>query len=683
MHHNTVSNLLKPVQTLDPLCSSRTRRDALRDRSTRNPKSSVTPVLHRSHLFSPISRQSPSFLLDIINISFGTRDKTEDLEQKNVHLTLYDMTYRYDFESGWMNRLRSIFIGLAEVGDSDSGPAEPTSAKTLTRIFLSVADCNVDYLSAPRFNTPSRTIIRVGDLRLSSNLVLPAGPVQAFSLSLGDVTVYLCPRRYPYNFENSRLLHSASLMKPEDVSSSRPGLSPRSTPTAESVLQEMNYRAILMLDSMDTIFTISTLSSCPATHPNLSASITVGEVSLFGCKDSFARLVKTVGELQAEMTALSDEAMTSLRTMSMEDNSATENSMDGGSVQNNETDEIESGYPTFFALDDLKRQSALRPSAGTSTNTDSGKQFLLDGYDWTAIDLDESNESGIPPGEEQAARWYGKTEVAEDSNDECEDPYDECEDPYDECEEIGFLPGHGLSKPSQGSTPSIITHHFPLQPVSDPLGDGDMGAGKYARTESPPQVYNRVMVHDLGVKLRFFDGYDWPELLNEGMRSAVRKGAFVIDEDSARIAMKSEILHDIESKLNAHEVEKLARRAELMGDLLEGSPDNGSTFQDQPLPEERGRLLKEQAEVRRLARRTGKYFQVYASGVSLRLDSHRECSDHNLASCMNLAAQDFFLAETISSDRPVKMIGEWLNEDDHPRESRDGLLTMKVSTELQ
>jgi hypothetical protein len=74
---------------------------------------------------------------------------------------------------------------------------------------------------------------------------------------------------------------------------------------------------------------------------------------------------------------------------------------------------------------------------------------------------------------------------------------------------------------------------------------------------------------------------------------------------------------------------------------------------------------------------------VYASGVSLRLDSHRECCDHNLASCMNLAAQDFFLAETISSDRPVKMIGEWLNEDDHPRESRDGLLTMKVSTELQ
>jgi hypothetical protein len=667
MHHNTVADLLKRIQPLDPICSSRTRKDALHDRSTSNPNSSVTPVFHRSHLFSPISRQSPSFLLDIINVSFGNREETEDLEQKNIHLTLYDMTYRYDFDSRWMDRLRSMLTGAAKVGDNECGPVEPNSAKTLTRIFLSVADCNVDYLSASRLSTPSRTILRVGDLRLSSNLVLPVVPVQAFSLSLGDAAVYICPRRYPYNFENSRLLHSATLMKPEDVSSGRPGLSPRPAPTAEGVLRDMNYRAILMLDSMDAIFAVSSSSPSLAANPNLSASITVGEVSLFGCKDSFARLVKTVGELQEEISALTDEGIASLRTMSMEDKSATE------SMQSNEADETESGYPTFFALDDLKRQSALRPSAGTSTNTDREKQFLLDGYDWTAIDLDESNESGIPPGEEQAARWYGKIEVAED--------------PKDECEAIGFLPGHGLSKmegpkPGHILSPSIITHHFPLQPVSDPLGDGDMGAAKYAGTESPPHVQNRVIVHDLAVKLRFFDGYDWPELLNEGMRSVARKGAFVIDEDSAIIALRSEAEQDIKNTMGADEVEKLERRAELMGSLLEGSPENGSTFQDLPLPEERGRVLKEQAEVRRLARRTGKYFQVYASGVSLRLDSHQESSEHKLVSCMNLAVQEFFLAETISSDRPVKMIGEWLSEDDHPRESRDGLLMMKVSTEL-
>jgi hypothetical protein len=138
MHHNTVSDLsIKPVHPLDSLCSSRARRDALRDRSTRNPNSSVTPLLHRSHLFSPISRQSPSFLLDIINVSF---EETEDMKQRNIHLTLYDTTYRYDFDSGWMNRFRSIFIGPAKVGDNDDVQAESCSAKTLTRVFLSVAD---------------------------------------------------------------------------------------------------------------------------------------------------------------------------------------------------------------------------------------------------------------------------------------------------------------------------------------------------------------------------------------------------------------------------------------------------------------------------------------------------------------------------------------------------------------
>jgi hypothetical protein len=46
---------------------------------------------------------------------------------------------------------------------------------------------------------------------------------------------------------------------------------------------------------------------------------------------------------------------------------------------------------------------------------------------------------------------------------------------------------------------------------------------------------------------------------------------------------------------------------------------------------------------------------------------------------MNLKAQDLFVAETISSKRPVKMLGEWFNEEEHPRDSKDGLIMMKVS----
>jgi hypothetical protein len=117
----------------------------------------------------------------------------------------------------------------------------------------------------------------------------------------------------------------------------------------------------------------------------------------------------------------------------------------------------------------------------------------------------------------------------------------------------------------------------------------------------------------------------------------------------------------------------------LLGDLLSGgSSDQGSPFENMPLPEDRGRKLKEQAELRRLARRTNKFFQIGASGVSMRVDSLEESNEHRLLSCLNLKVNDFFVVETISTNRPIKMVGEWFNEQEHPRDSNDGLLMLKV-----
>jgi hypothetical protein len=56
-----------------------------------------------------------------------------------------------------------------------------------------------------------------------------------------------------------------------------------------------------------------------------------------------------------------------------------------------------------------------------------------------------------------------------------------------------------------------------------------------------------------------------------------------------------------------------------------------------------------------------------------------ESTEHRLATALNAKVQDFFLAETISADRPVKFAGEWVNEMEHPRDSKDGLLEVKVS----
>lgn len=642
----------------------------MRERSTSGEASRTTPILYRSRLFSPISRHSPSILIDIINPNVAASQDIDKLVHKNVHVTLYDMTYRYDFDSGWMERLKSIVKSqndqFQEEEQEEAIPRakDRTAAQTMTRLFFFIADCNIDYLSSPRFKTASRVIGRFGDFRISSNIMWPIAPVQAFSISLGDAALYLCNRRFPYSFEDTRLLDSSALMKAEQTSLDQLSLTAAST--GDSVLEAMNYRTILMLDSVDAVVALSNVKPKSPSDPYVRASLTFGELSIFACKDSFVHFLNTIGDLTMELTALDDDAFQSLKLKDAANAaSGTDSMFDSGSreAQGEGSSEAES---EFRKLDDLRKRSALRPSPGSSSSQRQDS-FLLDGYDWTAIDQIESTMCGIAPGEEQAARWYGTTKLEQGID----------------TEEIGLLAGHssldaaGFRSQSQ-SGPRIVPHHFPIQPVSDPLDDGDMGAAKYAETEATPQVQNRVIVHDLAIKLRFFDGYDWPELLDEQSRSLPRTGPFVIDEQAVQYEKEKEkVTKDVEAKFTSSKKEELERKAKLMGDLL--ASDRNVTFQDVPLPEERGARLKEQAEMRRLSRRSNKYFQASASGVSLRVDSMQETSDHNLVSILNLKAQDSFLAETVSQSNPRKMVGEWFNEVDHPRDSRDGLLMMKVS----
>jgi autophagy-related protein 2 len=45
---------------------------------------------------------------------------------------------------------------------------------------------------------------------------------------------------------------------------------------------------------------------------------------------------------------------------------------------------------------------------------------------------------------------------------------------------------------------------------------------------------------------------------------------------------------------------------------------------------------------------------------------------------LELKVTDLFIAETISDLKPVKLLGEWFNEIEHPRDSNDGLLMIKI-----
>lgn len=606
------------------------------------------PLFHRSFLFSPISRESPCVALDILhpnNSSLGG----------SVHLTLYDLTYRYDCSSIWMERLKLLLSSISSQSDQESEDTKPRS--DVLRVFLALADCNVDYSSPTKFKTPSRSIIRIEDLRISSNIVWPQPKIQAFRLALGDVSLHLCRTRYPYNFENSRIKSSPLIMDEDEVALNNMGLSDA---TSENVQKSMGLLTVITLDTLDAVVVMTRPDSIGLGDAAVQVDLTVGELCIFACKDAFKCFLRTAEELSSDLGALDAEGLEALREKSFK-------------LTSEESPLHESDVPDlqFCTLEKLKRQSALRPTTGTGQSA-THSDFLLDGYDWTTIDQDSSAEVEIPPGEEQVARWYCNIEAQHSEG---------------KPEEIMFLPAFSATDSSASTStstcrgPRIITNHLPLHPVLDPFGDADMDLSKFTGSETTPRIKSRFLVHDLSVKIRCFDGYDWPEALDSEKRKAAGSGTFII-ENSVQAPEAESREADAETLVNIQSndtvIKSLDRRAELLGDLLTGNELASETFKGVPLPEERGAELKSQADRNKIIRRPGKYFQLSASGVNFRIDFLEESQSHRLSSSLNLKVRDFFVAETISSDRPVKLAGEWVNEVDHPRESKDGLFMLKV-----
>jgi hypothetical protein len=68
----------------------------------------VSPVVYRSHLFTSISHESPTFLFDFIDLSTDKRNKTSGFAEKRLHVTFYHLTYRCDIDSKWIERLAGI-----------------------------------------------------------------------------------------------------------------------------------------------------------------------------------------------------------------------------------------------------------------------------------------------------------------------------------------------------------------------------------------------------------------------------------------------------------------------------------------------------------------------------------------------------------------------------------------------
>jgi hypothetical protein len=498
---------------------------------------------------------------------------------------------------------------------------------------------------------------------------------QAFRISIGDLSLYLCSNRYPYNFENSCLLDAESVFRPDELSLDY--LKSKKDFEADDVLHDMNFRTVMTLDSLDGALAVSNDTTRDQSDPAITISSSIGQVSLLACKDSFSLLMGVIGDVMTESMALNDEALEVLRSKPIVCNTPTLGKQKQGDVEK----EQESG--TFGdVFSGMSHESALVPiiEAPADSGDYNASEFLLDGYDWMAIESDMHDEWGIPPGEEQKARWYpiniDKRDNRETNN--------HCNQGKMNVSSIVDDSIVGTKEPiniagNEGTAPRIIPHHFPLQPVSDPIGDGDMGIAKYLGTDVRSRVNVRILVHDLSVNLRFFDGYDWPELLDDKHPKVEKGAAFVIPEVVPKDKDEVEDSPFDHTHDNSKAPAMVDTKSLLLGDLLSGGmSDQESPFENMPLPEDRARKLKEQVELRRLARRTNKFFQIGASGVSMRIDSLEESSEHRLSSCLNLKVTDFFVIETISTNRPVKMVGEWFNEQEHPRDSNDGLFMLKV-----
>ena len=567
--------------------------------------------------------------------------------------TSADITYHHVDESKWVENLKNITSRLTLHENNDNHAPEVESKESLTRVFLAIADCNVDYSTPLRFQNSARILLRLGDMRCSSNIVLPPPSIQAYNASVADLSLCLCNHRHAHNYENSCLIDSVMIFEENDRK--------HTFQDAATAAKSMNYRTMVLLDTMDTIIAVANNAQSKKNIPKIYASLTLGELSLFGSKDSFWLLAQSVGEAVGEVTAVTDHQINVLKGKASKKEEDEETFFD--SLADAEDDEAPAKQTAYVnALDSLKKQSALRPALGTKSSKSQKHQFMLDGYDWTTIDQAEPTTKHIADEEEQSARWYLQAT------------------PTDRTDQPGVVvragPGVTLKEETSDvlSHPvRIIPHHFPLRPDNDPLADGDMGASKYAGTGSSVPVSARVLIHDMKLKLRLFDGYDWPELLSLEALNKERRDSFLIDFPDPTI--------DWEISQEKEVISPSSEKAKLMADLLGGPSDSNEddTFKDAPLPEEKGARLRQMAKCRRLARRTGKYFQISASGVCLRSDSFQQTSNHCLASCLTLKVQDFFIAETISGSKPVKMVGEWFSEDEHPRDSRDGLLMLKVS----
>ena len=617
------------------------------------------------------------------------------------------------------------------------------------QLFVTVSDCCIDYTPPENFRRHCRGILRVSEMRVSSNVVMPFGPVQAFKVSIVDVSFYLSNARIPYNAENSRLSCAKFVMHQLDLSTNSNGRS--CEPCEKSfndALYKMRFVNIASVDCIDTMITIaSSIESDSVTsntgngtqaNPLVTASLSVGQVSLSMCHDSFRCFVDMFGELMIKLTMPSEEEIREMRLKTentpnelcdpptkpenqnirlpdvLEDDTGFKNeqsgnpkSMDYGNAEasksfspNNTTQssrmidtpdselsasqlrmkyhsnvstlnetkiDIEKSLliKNFYTLErsnqDQNNEETMSDSRNNSKVHDNVSDFV--GSGWTTVDHEWSRNPDIPIGQEQVAQWY--------------------QDESDSTSHSNEIHRQSLSNHTTTNNATntknfrdlqIFPQHVPINPVSDPLSGGDMNAAKFAGTKNAPEVKLRLIVKDLSLNCFFYDGFDWPHINTKYPTGTNREDDLFDNFDASSQIVNFKIKN--EDKFKA--IRSSRARSKLLNSLVDDGlgEDEYKNAKKSSSNHQKPALLPQPK--RRMPRQNERFFQLSATGLKLRLDSFQESQKHSLCSCMDLSISDMFLAETISSGTPVKILGEWFNEIEHPRDSNDGILMMKV-----
>ena len=594
-----------------------------------------------------------------------------------------------------------------------------------SQVFGTISDSNIDYTSPSYFNRESRTILRVGELRVSSNIISPSGPVQAMKFSVADVSLHLSNTRQKHNVENSHLSFAKTILSPADLnqSSLKAGFNYDSLPRSrEDAMYKMKFITVATLDCFDAAVASSNTKGTNDI-PDAIITLSIGCSCLYTCRDSFACLTETINEVVLKLTMPSAEEMEAMKEL--QDSIQLSRTGADHTISNNEEEETaevahqvcSSSYSSIEnAVQDMTLNDAMeedlfsgsfdardantekdqegsiqniqyfdQPLGSTSADSDLSASQLRLKYDivdsptklqtevikdyyaidskevemardeqrqqdaqspmrnqipirstdvsllgeeeWTSVDHAWSNN--IPDNEEQHARWY----VCDDENHNNEKSLDE---PYLSLPDNATIIVRGDCGQRQ---PQIFPRHVPINPVSDPLSGGDMGAADFIGSNKAPHVKLRLIIKDLSLNCRFYDGYDW----------STKK-------------VKPPTNH----------------KTQLLGELLGDQNEEGSSLFKEVGDESNGFGLS--TPCRRKKRQSDRFFQFAVNKIRMRTDSFEQKKEYNLASCMDLTVSDFSFSETLSSGKLVKMMGEWTSEEEHPRDSNDGILMMKVCT---